>query len=91
VTLLLLLLLLELLFLPFAVPLPLPLLLGLGAGGRGVVGGHDGSYCGGRGGSYSCRGHGVKHGGLSLGHLVVQLNLLEFEIVADGVEGGERL
>jgi hypothetical protein len=28
---------------------------------------------------------------LSLGRRVVQLDLLEFEVVADGVEGGERL
>jgi hypothetical protein len=34
---------------------------------------------------------GVERGGLSLGHRVVQLNLLEFKVVADGVEGGEWL
>jgi hypothetical protein len=28
---------------------------------------------------------------LSLGHRVVQLNLLKFEVVVDGVEGRERL
>jgi hypothetical protein len=28
---------------------------------------------------------------MSLGRRVVQLDLLEFKIIADGVEGGERL
>jgi hypothetical protein len=36
-------------------------------------------------------GHGVECGGLSLGHRVVQLDLLEFKVIADGVEEGERL
>jgi hypothetical protein len=34
---------------------------------------------------------GVECGGMSLGRRVVQLDLLEFEVVADGVEGGEWL
>jgi hypothetical protein len=39
----------------------------------------------------SSRGGGVESEGLSLSHRVVQLDPLEFEVVADGVEGGERL
>jgi hypothetical protein len=39
----------------------------------------------------SSRGHGVEYGGLSLGRRVVQLDPLEFEVIADDVEGGERL
>jgi hypothetical protein len=35
--------------------------------------------------------HGVERGGLSLGYRVVQLDLLEFEVVTDSVEGGKRL
>jgi hypothetical protein len=35
--------------------------------------------------------HGVEHGGLSLGHQVIQLNLLKFKVITDGVEGGEWL
>jgi hypothetical protein len=38
----------ESLFLPFPLPLPLSPLLGVGGG---ATGGHDGSYCGGRGGN----------------------------------------
>jgi hypothetical protein len=48
--------------------------------GRGAAGGHIGSCCGGRR---------VEGGGLTLCHRVVQLDLLE--VVAYGVEGGERL
>jgi hypothetical protein len=39
----------------------------------------------------SSRGRGVGCGGLSLGHRVVQLDVLEFEVIADSVGGGERL
>jgi hypothetical protein len=39
----------------------------------------------------STLGCGVERGGLSLGCRVAQLDLLEFEVIADGVEGGERL
>jgi hypothetical protein len=35
--------------------------------------------------------HGVECGGLSLGCRVIQLNLLEFEVVTNSVEGGKRL
>jgi hypothetical protein len=86
----------EPLFLTFPLPLPLPPLLGLGVGGGGSTGGHNGSCCGGRGAATAeedtllLRG-GVERGGLPLGHRVVHLDLLEFEVIADGVEGGERL
>jgi hypothetical protein len=36
-------------------------------------------------------GRGVERRGLSLGHQVVQLDLLEFEVIVDGVDGGEQL
>jgi hypothetical protein len=39
----------------------------------------------------SSLGRGVECGGLSQGPQVVQSDLLEFEVIADGVEGGERL
>jgi hypothetical protein len=39
----------------------------------------------------SSRGRRVEHEGLSLGRRVVQLDLLEFKVIVDGVEGGEQL
>jgi hypothetical protein len=39
----------------------------------------------------STRGPKVERGGLTLGHRVVQLDLHEFEVIANGVEEGERL
>jgi hypothetical protein len=76
---------------PFSLPLPLhvPSLLVLGTRGGGASWGHGGSCYGGRGGSSCYGGRGIERGGLSLCRRVVQLDLLEFEVITDSVEGRE--